>query len=1839
MSTISPRSSRDSHAHATAPRRADRRRLPIQVLCVMLLLQGSLVIAAQDGGDGSSKKPTKPPAMPKTKVEAPTIPPFDPSTLESVSPPLEAVTLVPGWNFVSIPEQPDDTSAASVLAPIAGKYFKVWAVDNCDTVDPWKLYQPSDLASSDLETIDPTKGMWIKALEVVDLPSTGVLASSTKIHLCPGWNLIGFPAAQIRPMPEAMKPFEGSYRRVMTYDATATESQWDVYSTDVPEWGNDLWEMKPGRAYWVLATEEATGEILNEGPPPEVELLTPDDMAVVTAPAEVLGAVRSPFLDHWTLRFRPAGEEAWTDFAIGNRTTDVTKLADFDPTLLLNGLYEIQLTAVDWAGQIAESEIRSVLVEGGMKIGPVLLPLLDLTIPVLGAPLEIVRTYDSRVRDRVGDFGYGWSLSWSQFEVRETEPPGSGWRGTVSSGVIPVYCIEPTTPHLVVVTFPDGGVSRFRPVVEPSCQGVSPPEVVSLRYEPLPGTFSRLAPADLSAENLLVVGSFPGPINLVGLDASDLHDPSAYRVKIADGTSVVLEEKIGLRSLTDLNGNTLRVTADGLEHSSGLGIKIHRDKEGRILAIEDPAGGAMRYIYGTSGNLEMVMDREEQAWRFHYTDGHLLTTVLDPKGNKIAAFEYDGENRWKGGCDADGRCRTFVHDLDAHRETLRDSIGNETQVFYDEAGNIERIVDGLGYETRIEYDDFDLPKRRIDPDGGVTEFIRDDFGRLIQRIDPHPADEPAEHFTRVFTRDAAGRVTRVDFPTGAALVQTFDAAGNLLRQEDEAGNLLFASTYGPGGVVTSETTPFGTVRFEDFTPHGKPRREIDEFGVVTTYSFDANGNPRTMEDPFFDAAWTYDALGRETRAQLSTGTDLRQIYGFGPFPIAFESPALGRQERLTSAAGTLKGWRLPGGAETRFSHDAAGRLIGQKGPGGAEIRLEYDAAGRVHKRISARGGVETLERDPMGRAVKQMDGLGNATTLERDAAGRLRRIVDARGNAVELRHGLNEVTVTDALGRSTTFRSTPHGLPKETLRPDGTIHRTEYLLTSDLDDADQFPTLDVDFGGRERRRTYTPYGNLATVSDLGGAIYDLEWDERLSNLKTFRDPWGRSWKWGYDAASRLESITFPDGETLRREYDEKGRIARRIQPSGASVALTYDDARRLIGQAPSTGEPVSWTWNIDDTLASTTDATGTTTYTHDAAGDLEAIDLPSGAHVGYTRDVLGRIRSIAIRPTAQAEERAGFYDFDEVGNLRQVTDPFGGATIYAHDAVNRIETRTLPNGVVTTYTYDIHDQILRLEHRDASGEILLSRTYERLPMGEPQRITRQDGSYVELSYDAGFRLERESHHAADGGLEKEIVYTYDIAGGRTAVVRDGETETYRYGVGHRLVAIHRGEEEIVRDVYDRDGRVVERTRDGRRMHLRYDVMDQLVEARDASDGSLLAIHTYDAEGRRTRVETEASSREIITAPALGGLEWTHAVIDSTNDELLAGYVLSPDGPLLRYDASGEKLYYLSDAVGTVIGLANEAGELVEEFRYSSFGEALGNGKASLPSWGDYRYHAHWLDASTDLYHARARYYDPSTGRFLSRDPAGVDIERPETFDEDAFAFSNPWMYRDPTGTTPTVMGLTASMGIQDVLGAIRTASAQYARERAKDEIGEAVGNFLLDFFSWHLPFMAESLTAVTNLYRQGGGKEGDLFELVSWQLMCSILNENFPAALNAIWLEVAVEADGKATDDGVRDCSSVFSLKKPQGSTVRPDYIFSPEAPSGNHRSTFLIGDLKRSLKNVFDKKNQTIAIFNHARNYGFHLVVYISLKSGSPRDAAWAKELALRNPRPIKVAFVSLRG
>ena len=52
-----------------------------------------------------------------------------------------------------------------------------------------------------------------------------------------------------------------------------------------------------------------------------------------------------------------------------------------------------------------------MLVTGQAKIGNYSMTFLDMTLPVSGLPVEVYRTYDSRQRTKLGDFGYGWTMS------------------------------------------------------------------------------------------------------------------------------------------------------------------------------------------------------------------------------------------------------------------------------------------------------------------------------------------------------------------------------------------------------------------------------------------------------------------------------------------------------------------------------------------------------------------------------------------------------------------------------------------------------------------------------------------------------------------------------------------------------------------------------------------------------------------------------------------------------------------------------------------------------------------------------------------------------------------------------------------------------------------------------------------------------------------------------------------------------------------------------------------------------------------------------------------------------------------------------------------------------------------------------------------------------------------------------------------------------------------------------------------------------------------------------------------------------------------------------------
>jgi YD repeat-containing protein len=341
-----------------------------------------------------------------------------------------------------------------------------------------------------------------------------------------------------------------------------------------------------------------------------------------------------------------------------------------------------------------------------MKVGNFTLAFSDLMTPVAGLPIEIIRSYDSR-DPRVGDFGAGWQLGIKNVRLEKSAPIGRFWQQSMTGGIIPKYCIEQSKAHLVTITFADGRVYKFATTLTPQCQNVAPLTGTTVTYVLQPGS-AGTAGATLTAvgdNSVIVDGPSEGSVNLV--TTNGLYNPRVFELTLAEGMKFVIEQEVGVRSMTDLNGNTLTINSNGIVHSSGKSISFVRDAQGRITQIIDPAGNPMTYSYDAAGDLISFKDRENNTTSFTYNNSHGMLTIEDPRGIQPIRNDYDAAGRLVKHTDAFGKEIVYGHDLSAKRETITDRLGRETLYEYDQNDNVSRMTDALGHQTIYTYDSRD----------------------------------------------------------------------------------------------------------------------------------------------------------------------------------------------------------------------------------------------------------------------------------------------------------------------------------------------------------------------------------------------------------------------------------------------------------------------------------------------------------------------------------------------------------------------------------------------------------------------------------------------------------------------------------------------------------------------------------------------------------------------------------------------------------------------------------------------------------------------------------------------------------------------------------------------------------------------------------------------------------------------------------------------------------------------------------------------------------------------------------------------------------------------------
>ncbi len=138
--------------------------------------------------------------------------------------------------------------------------------------------------------------------------------------------------------------------------------------------------------------------------------------------------------------------------------------------------------------------------------------------------------------------------------------------------------------------------------------------------------------------------------------------------------------------------------------------------------------------------------------------------------------------------------------------------------------------------------------------------------------------------------------------------------------------------------------------------------------------------------------------------------------------------------------------------------------------------------------------------------------------------------------------------------------------------------------------------------------------------------------------------------------------------------------------------------------------------------------------------------------------------------------------------------------------------------------------------------------------------------------------------------------------------------------------------------------------------------------------------------------------------------------------------------------NGEKAYYLYDGRGSVANLTSQRGASMVYYEYNIYGEADAS-RAGVHN--PYRYNAEYTDAATGLQYLRARYYDPETSRFMTKDTYLGEINDPLSRHLYTYTRNNPINLIDPSGH---LFGL--------LIGAVIVAAAAYGSYRAVKNYNE-----------------------------------------------------------------------------------------------------------------------------------------------------------------------------------------
>ena len=519
--------------------------------------------------------------------------------------------------------------------------------------------------------------------------------------------------------------------------------------------------------------------------------------------------------------------------------------------------------------------------------------------------------------------------------------------------------------------------------------------------------------------------------------------------------------------------------------------------------------------------------------------------------------------------------------------------------------------------------------------------------------------------------------------------------------------------------------------------------------------------------------------------------------------------------------------------------------------------------------------------------------------------------------------------------------------------------------------------------GKRNKMSYNKDGQLVAAVSASGAETTFAYEPDFDNLASVTDAKGHAISYGYDELGRGNSISYVDGSSSSLEYGERGDVVKSTNRRGESITYEYDAEGNLTKKTWPNGRTFTMAYDEKGNVTNATDSvTGAVTMEYDVNERLTRIVYPKGRGFTYTYDAVGRMteRTALRSDGAPAVADTQRFTYDSLGRLATVTD--GDGTPYLTNAYDPttgwLVTQTYGNGTVVSNAYDILGRTVGIYHLQPS--------------------TFQPLTYFEYVYDVDGKCI--SQTTAEGTES----YTYDADGQLIGVTYpDGTSESFTYdAVGNRIT--HTGTTGVspvaytvnnlnqytqIDDItleYDLDGNM---TRNGDTLYY-YDPLNRLVAVTNETKN----IHwscEYDVFGNRVSVTDNGTTTEkvfvqgslpsVSTEYVNGSLSKRHVLVGAVRVADLTGTTgVSPVALSARY--------YHSDILGSARLLTDGTGVTKGTRSFKAFGET----RKSDGEMTDAGY-VGMFGIETDsngLLFMRNRYYDAGMGRFMQRDPIGLN---------------------------------------------------------------------------------------------------------------------------------------------------------------------------------------------------------------------------------------------------------